>query len=63
MTSLPSPKVFTTGTCGELTPVRMIDGRVIGEGGLGPVTAKLQEVYHEMAASLGESIDELEMKN
>jgi protein-lysine N-methyltransferase EEF2KMT len=41
-------EVFTTGTMGELTPVNMIDGRVIGPvGGTmpGPVTAKLQEVY------------------
>jgi protein-lysine N-methyltransferase EEF2KMT len=48
-------EVFTTGTMGELTPVNMIDGRVIGppsidgSGGTssfpGPVTTKLQQVY------------------
>ena len=38
-------EVFTTGTMGELTPVTMIDGRVIGDGRRGPVTEYLQSVY------------------
>jgi len=38
-------EVFTTGTMGELTPVTEIDGRVIGAGRLGAITARLQEVY------------------
>jgi len=38
-------EVFTTGTMGELTPVTMIDGRVIGTGSRGPVTAALQGAY------------------
>lgn len=38
-------EVFTTGTMGELTPVTMIDGRVIGSGSLGPVTERLQNIY------------------
>jgi len=38
-------EVFTTGTMGELTPVTKIDGRVIGTGRRGPVTARLQEAY------------------
>lgn len=38
-------EVFTTGTMGELTPVTMIDGRVIGSGVRGPITQRLQEVY------------------
>ena len=38
-------EVFTTGTMGELTPVTKIDGRVIGTGQRGPVTARLQEAY------------------
>jgi len=38
-------EVFTTGTMGELTPVTMIDGRVIGSGERGPVTKLLQEAY------------------
>ena len=42
--------------------MRMIDGRIIGDGIRGPVTAKLQEVYHQMAESLGEPIESLEKK-
>lgn len=38
-------EVFTTGTMGELTPVTLIDGRVIGTGTRGPITQQLQEVY------------------
>jgi len=38
-------EVFTTGTMGELTPVVNIDGRVIGGGKRGPITARLQEVF------------------
>ena len=38
-------EVFTTGTMGELTPVTDIDGRVIGSGVRGEVTARLQEAY------------------
>jgi protein-lysine N-methyltransferase EEF2KMT len=38
-------EVFTTGTMGGLTPVTMIDGRVIGTGTRGPITMSLQELY------------------
>ena len=38
-------EVFTTGTMGELTPVTCIDGRTIGNGTRGRVTARLQEAY------------------
>lgn len=38
-------EVFTTGTMGELTPVTMIDGRIIGSGALGPITKRLQDTY------------------
>ena len=38
-------EVFTTGTMGELTPVTMIDGRVIGTGSRGEITKRLQEAY------------------
>lgn len=41
-------EVFTTGTMGELTPVTKIDGRVIGEGTRGPITARLQGVYKSL---------------
>lgn len=41
-------EVFTTGTMGELTPVTMIDGRMIGNGKRGPVTTRLQEAYSSL---------------
>ena len=41
-------EVFTTGTMGELTPVRKIDGRIIGCGSRGPVTKQLQDVYQTL---------------
>ena len=41
-------EVFTTGTMGGLTPVTCIDGRIIGSGKCGPVTARLQKVYKDL---------------
>lgn len=39
-------EVFVTGTFGGLTPVHTVDGRTIGGGpGMGPVTARLVELY------------------
>jgi branched-chain amino acid aminotransferase len=40
-------EAFVTGTLGGITPVSRIDGRVIGEGTPGPVTARLAELYAE----------------
>eukprot|EP00051_Salpingoeca_urceolata_P029203 m.489231 g.489231 ORF g.489231 m.489231 type:complete len:569 (+) comp26517_c0_seq1:88-1794(+) len=41
-------EVFTTGTMGELTPVVEIDGRSIGDGKPGPVTAKIMEAFRAL---------------
>ncbi len=38
-------EAFFTGTAAELTPIREVDGRVIGPGKPGPVTLKLQEAF------------------
>ena len=38
-------EVFLTGTAAELTPVREIDDRQIGDGRMGPITRILQERY------------------
>ncbi len=38
-------EAFLTGTFGAQSPVGTIDGRVIGNGELGPVTARLRELY------------------
>ncbi|KAF4389935.1 hypothetical protein G4B88_003418 [Cannabis sativa] len=46
-------EVWTTGTMGELTPVVKIDGRVIGDGKVGPVTQHLQEAYKKLTEDSG----------
>jgi branched-chain amino acid aminotransferase len=38
-------EAFITGTFGAQTPVRLIDGRPIGDGGPGPVTRRIRELY------------------
>jgi len=43
--------VFLTGTFGAQTPVGWIDGRVIGSGEMGPVTARLRGLYADLIAS------------
>ncbi|KAK8960283.1 Branched-chain-amino-acid aminotransferase-like protein 1 [Platanthera guangdongensis] len=49
-------EVWTTGTMGELTPAVVIDGRVIGDGKVGPVTRKIQSAYKALTAESGEPI-------
>ncbi len=46
-------EVFVTGTMGGLTPVLTIDGRTIGDGRPGPVTASVSAAYRELQASEG----------
>ncbi len=42
-------EAFLTGSFGGLTPVRAIDGRIIGAGeGAGPVTTRLRNRYREI---------------
>jgi branched-chain amino acid aminotransferase len=40
-------EAFFTGTAAEVTPIRELDSRVIGEAGRGPVTAKLQAMFFD----------------
>jgi branched-chain amino acid aminotransferase len=44
-------EAFGTGTMGELTPVVEVDGRRIGSGQGGPLTAQLSEAFHARVAS------------
>ncbi len=44
---------FFTGTAAELTPIREVDDRVVGEGHRGPVTKELQSAF--FAATKGEN--------
>lgn len=41
-------EAFTTGTFAGVVPVRLIDGRIIGDGKPGPMVAKLQGLYREL---------------
>ena len=40
-------EAFFTGTAAEVTPIREVDNRAVGQGSRGPVTAKLQAAYHD----------------
>ena len=49
-------EVFCTGTMGELVAVIMVDGRTVGDGGIGPTTQHLSELYREFAGAEGTAI-------
>jgi branched-chain amino acid aminotransferase len=38
-------EVFLTGTAAEITPVRSVDERTIGNGKPGEITKKLQDIF------------------
>jgi len=38
-------EMFMTGTAAEVTPVRQVDHMVIGSGGCGPITRRLQDAF------------------
>ncbi len=46
-------EVFTSGTMGELTPVLEADGRIIGDGGVGKMTRRLQRLHRQLAWERG----------
>jgi len=41
-------EAFFTGTAAEVTPIREVDGRLIGKGKRGPVTTQLQKAYFDV---------------
>ncbi len=43
-----SDEVFFTGTAAEVTPVREVDNRKIGEGKPGPITLKIQKAFFDI---------------
>jgi branched-chain amino acid aminotransferase group I len=49
-------EVFTSGTMGELTPVLEADGRTIGQGKVGPMTRRLQQLHRRFAFDHGEPL-------
>jgi branched-chain amino acid aminotransferase len=40
-------EAFFTGTAAEVTPIRELDNRQIGEGRRGPITTRLQNLFFE----------------
>jgi branched-chain amino acid aminotransferase len=40
-------EAFFTGTAAEVTPIREVDGRAIGNGSRGPITERLQTLYFD----------------
>jgi len=46
-------EAFATGTMGGLAPVVAVDGRRIGDGGPGPVTKQLTELYAALVRTSG----------
>lgn len=44
-------EAFLTGTAAEVAPIRMVDGRVIGEGKAGPVTRDLRARFQRLVRS------------
>ena len=41
-------EAFFTGTAAEVTPIRELDDRQIGNGGRGPITEKIQNVFFDI---------------
>lgn len=41
-------EVFFTGTAAEITPVREVDNRAIGDGKVGPITRRIQERFFDI---------------
>ena len=43
-------EAFFTGTAAEVTPIRELDNRTIGEGRRGPITEKLQTIFFDVVS-------------
>lgn len=48
-------EAFFTGTAAEVTPIRELDRRAIGEGKRGPITAEIQKRYFDCVKGLDSS--------
>ncbi len=48
-------EVFLTGTAAEITPLREVDDRAIGEGKPGPITKNIQSSYFDIVAGKSET--------
>ncbi|MFZ9140203.1 MAG: branched-chain amino acid transaminase [Burkholderiaceae bacterium] len=43
-------EAFFTGTAAEVTPIRELDDRVIGNGGRGPITKTIQDLFFDVVS-------------
>ncbi len=43
-------EAFLSGTASEITPIREVDGRIIGKGKPGPITKKLQSLFFRIVS-------------
>jgi branched-chain amino acid aminotransferase len=48
-------EAFFTGTAAEVTPIREVDNRTLGDGKVGPVTQRLQTRYFDVVKGTDES--------
>ena len=44
---LSADELFFSGTAVEVTPIREVDGRVIGGGSIGPITKRIQDTFNQ----------------
>jgi len=51
-------EAFFTGSAAEVTPIRELDGRQIGQGRRGPVTETLQKAYFDLVSGKSEAHSE-----
>ncbi|MCC5811262.1 MAG: branched-chain amino acid transaminase [Ectothiorhodospiraceae bacterium] len=51
-------EAFFTGTAAEVTPIRELDGRVIGNGSRGTITERLQQMYFDQVEGRREAFPE-----
>jgi len=42
-------ELFFTGTGAQVKPIISVDNRQVGDGGSGPITQKLMDLYYSMA--------------
>ena len=47
-------EAFFTGTAAEVTPIREVDGRLIGDGKRGPITARIQKTFFDCVTGKAE---------
>lgn len=52
---LVADEAFFTGTAAEVTPIREIDNRIIGEGKRGPVTKEIQDKFFDVVNARDEN--------